>query len=257
MSLNRNEFWLAMFLLVYLFLAGIGAAVGVVIIFPAGAQEGAGAASQVLGMSKQQQLILLAALAGVAGSFLHAAQSLSSYIGNGSFKASWTVWYFLRPWIGGILGFAIYFALRAGLVGGTDAVNPYGVVALGVLGGWFSKTTTDKLKEVFETLFLTDEDQRRKDKLHPTERPAIDSVIPSPIPATQNEVRLLGQYFLEGAMVLVGAQELEAEFVSDEELKISLDQLDQRPSGGTQVAVRVRNPEEHKALSEASTVVFE
>jgi hypothetical protein len=115
--------------------------------------------------SSDQGLILLVTLTGVAGSFLHAAQSLSSYVGNASFKASCTVLYFLRPWIGGILGLAIYFTFRAGLIAGASAVNPYGVVALGLLGGWFSKTTTDKLQEVFETLFKTEEDSKRKDKL--------------------------------------------------------------------------------------------
>ena len=117
--------------------------------------------------SSDSILLILAFLSGVAGSFLHTAQSLSSYIGNGTFKASWAVWYFLRPWIGGILGFAVYLVLRAGLVGGGSVVNinPYGVVSLGILGGWFSKTTTDKLQEVFETLFKTDADKQRKDKL--------------------------------------------------------------------------------------------
>ena len=33
------------------------------------------------------------------------------------------------------------------------------------LSGWFSKTTTDKLQEVFETLLKTDQDKKRKDKL--------------------------------------------------------------------------------------------
>jgi hypothetical protein len=202
-------------------------------------------------------LILLAALAGIAGSFLHAAQSLSSYVGNASFKSSWTVWYLLRPWIGGILGLAIYFTFRAGLVAGASAVNPYGVVALGLLGGWFSKTTTDKLQEVFETLFKTDEDRKRRDKLQAVKKPMVDAITPSPVTAAQNEIKLLGRNFLDRATVLVGGQELKAEFVSEAELKVSLAQLAQRPTGRAQVAIRVKNPEGREPLSVDSTVVFE
>ena len=175
MPWKKAEFWFAMFLLLYLLVVGFGAAVGVIMNFPTEGQNGIvfphGSANtpEFLPFGKldspEQGLILLAALAGIAGSFLHAAQSLSSYVGNASFKASWTMWYLLRPWIGGVLGIAIYVALRAGLVGSVSAVNPYGVVALGLLGGWFSKTTTDKLQEVFNTLFKTDEDTKRKNKL--------------------------------------------------------------------------------------------
>lgn len=175
MSLKQSEFWLAMFLLFYLLVIGVGAAVEVIVNFPTVKGDavvfphGQVDAPMFLPFGKlsspDQGLILLAALAGIVGSFLHAAQSLSSYVGNASFKASWTVWYFLRPWIGGILGLSIYFTFRSGLIAGASTANPYGVMALGLLGGWFSKTTTDKLQEVFETLFKTDEDDKRKDKL--------------------------------------------------------------------------------------------
>jgi hypothetical protein len=80
----------------------------------------------------------------------------------------------LRPWIGAVLAFAVYFALRAGLVTGAEGLNPYGVVATGVLAGWFSETTTDKLQEVFGTLFKTDEDRIRKDKLGNIEHTSAD-----------------------------------------------------------------------------------
>jgi hypothetical protein len=127
--------------------------------------------------STEQALVLLAFFAGVAGSFLHTAQSLTSYIGNAQFKSSWAAWYVMRPWIGGILGFSLYFVFRAGLVAGASAVNPFGVVAIGVLGGWFSKTTTDKLQEVFETLFKTDADRQRSHKLRPIESPMLSEPV--------------------------------------------------------------------------------
>jgi len=175
MSTRTAEFWISIVLVIYLLLIGLGSAIEVAVNFP---QESNGSITFPVGEDGQQQfvpfgsigsvdqgLVLLAFFAGAAGAFLHAAQSLSSYVGNNAFRASWTAWYFLRPWIGGILGIAIYIVFRAGLIAGASAANPYGVAALGILGGWFSKTTTDKLQEVFETLFKTDEDKHRKDKL--------------------------------------------------------------------------------------------
>jgi hypothetical protein len=56
-----------------------------------------------------QGLVLLALLAGILGSFMHAAQSLSAFVGNRQLRASWTLWYVLRPPIGAILGALFYF----------------------------------------------------------------------------------------------------------------------------------------------------
>ncbi|MGJ8654497.1 MAG: hypothetical protein ACSHX8_14650 [Opitutaceae bacterium] len=152
-------------LVAYLFVAGLFAIMFLVLIFP---EVKPGVAPKTLPcLNLDQTLIIVSILSGIAGSFIAAAQSLSSYLGNGTFKPSWTVWYFLRPWIGGMLGLAIFFTFRAGLVASVDAVNPYGVAALGLLGGWFSKSATDKLREVFETLFDSDADEEREDSLKP------------------------------------------------------------------------------------------
>ena len=174
----------------YLLVVGVGATVGILvnfpteqisedgrseIVFPQDAADATGSNDGVhwylVGnfANQDQGLIALALLAGITGSFLQSAQSLIAFIGNDAFKRSWTAWYVLRPWIGAVLGFALYFALRAGLVAGADGVNPHGVVALGLLGGWFSKTTIAKLRETFNTLFSTnandglDDGLKRKD----------------------------------------------------------------------------------------------
>ena len=181
--------------------------------------------------STDQGLVLLAFLSGVTASFLHASQSLATYVGNGEFKTSWVAWYVLRPWIGGILGFAIYFVFRAGLVAGPSGVNPYGVVSIGLLGGWFSKTTTDKLQEVFDTLFKTDADKRRKNKLQEAEQPVVLEVRPPSVPAGVNELTILGQNFVKGATVTIDQAVIPADFVSDSELKVNTTALSQRPTG--------------------------
>ncbi|REJ85126.1 MAG: hypothetical protein DWQ36_14690 [Acidobacteria bacterium] len=123
-------------------------------------------AKEFKGPDSESGMILIAVLAGAIGAFLHAAQSLISYAGNGDFKPSWTLWYVLRPAIGAVLGIFLYFVFRAGLLSASAGdVNPYGVVALALLGGLFSKQATDKLAEVFDQFFSNRGDLEREDKL--------------------------------------------------------------------------------------------
>lgn len=197
--------------------------------------------------SAEAGLMLMAFFAGVVGSFLHGAQSLTSYVGNGTFKRSWAPWYLLRPAIGGILGFVLYFALRAGFIspGGSalDAINPHGVVALGMLGGWFSKTTTDKLQEVFETLFRTDADKARKDKLQGGRAGEVEGLHPSPVPPDATEVLVLGRGFDRNAVVLIDGEKAPSTWISGGGLRIQLDRLPARPKSGATVLVQVQNPD--------------
>ena len=118
-------------------------------------------------------LLVMALLAGILGSFMHAAQSLTSYVGNKKFKSSWILWYVLRAPIGAVLGVFMYFVLRAGLLSAnSEIVSPYGVVTLAGLGGWFSKQATDKLAELFDRFFESGTDAKRDDKLS-TVAPAV------------------------------------------------------------------------------------
>ena len=202
----------------------------------------------------EQGLILLAFLAGVAGSFLHAAQSLTSYVGNEQFKSSWAAWYVLRPWIGGILGFVLYFAARAGLVAGTNGVNPFGVVAIGMLGGWFSKTTTDKLQEVFETLFKTDADQQRKDKLKP-EAPVIDGFDPHDVLADTATLIIRGKHFPKDAVVEIDGQAATLATITETRLTVDLTKLKSRPVA-KDVDVRVKSKDAAAPASELVKLTF-
>ena len=262
--MSKREIVLGLALAVYLLVIGGGAAFEVIvnfptekgdaIVFPHGRADTPAFLPFGNLSSPDEGLILLATLAGIAGSFLSAAQSLASYLGNKSFKESWAVWYVFRPFIGGLLGFAIYITFRAGLIAGAGTMSPSGVVMLGLLGGWFSKTTSDKLQEVFETLFKTDEDRKRNDKLQAAV-PLVEAIEPSPVAAQDNQIRLLGRNFMNGATVLVGGQDLAATFVSDTELTFSLPAA-ARPATGAQIPVRVKNPEGPEPLSAARTVLF-
>lgn len=265
MAQETREFWLAFLLVIYMLVVGIGAAALIVVNFPMEMNGKFTFSSDAQGniyffpfgmlRSPEQCFLLLALLAGITGSFLHGAQSLSSYLGNKAFRASWTVWYFLRPWIGGILGIAIYFAIRAGVVGGGVTMNPYVAVAYALLGGWFSKTTADKLQEVFETLLTTDQDRKRRDKLG-VAQPSIDAIRPSPVSAGTTDIYVDGHNFMPGATALINDSTLDTEFVSEAELKVSLAKLAQRPAPGTTATVRIKNPERNNPTSEPKELKF-
>jgi len=116
-------------------------------------------------------LLLLVVIAAALGSYIHAATSFVSYVGNKSLVMSWAWWYILRPFIGVSLALVFYFVIRGGLLSvNTDSgdISIFGITAVAGLVGMFSKQATDKLNEVFNTLFRTKEgegDNVRKDKL--------------------------------------------------------------------------------------------
>jgi ABC-type transporter Mla maintaining outer membrane lipid asymmetry permease subunit MlaE len=108
------------------------------------------------------------AIAGALGGYIHLSTSFVDYIGNRRFYASWKWWYGLRPFIGSSLAIIVYFAARGGLVAGTNGastLSPYGIAAMAGLAGLFSKQATDKLREVFDTLFKPTAPTKRAEPL--------------------------------------------------------------------------------------------
>ena len=103
-------------------------------------------------------LLMLVVCSSALGGALHAAVSFTDYVGNRRLATSWIWWYVLRVHVGTALAVLFYFALRGGLfsaTSATDAINPFGIAALAGLVGLFSKQATDKLREVFDTMFRT------------------------------------------------------------------------------------------------------
>ena len=121
-----------------------------------------------ISLTLEVRYLFIVIVAGGLGSYIHAATSFADFVGNRRCYASWTWWYVLRPFIGVALALMVYFAVRGGLTGattGADVLSPYGIGAVAGLAGLFSKQATDKLREVFETLFKTDHPPARSDKL--------------------------------------------------------------------------------------------
>lgn len=117
------------------------------------------------------RLLLIAPVAGALGAYVHLATSFADFAGNKSLTSSWTWWYIFRPFIAAALAEIIYLAIRGGFfaaaAGTSNAINPYGMAAIAALTGLFSKHATDKLREVFETVFQTRQKVERKDSLPP------------------------------------------------------------------------------------------
>jgi len=118
-------------------------------------------------LSLDMQFLLLGVFAGALGSSIHAVKSLADFLGNRTAKTSWFWFYITRPCLGAALAMIFYAVIRGGLMTGAQGeaagINPFGVVALCGLAGLFADRATQKLGEVFDTLFKTDD--TRKDKL--------------------------------------------------------------------------------------------
>jgi hypothetical protein len=154
-------------------------------------------------------LLLVAIAAGALGACVHVATSFATFVGNQRFKRSWIWWYVMRPLIGAALALFFYAAVRGGIMtsqAGSGDVNPYGVVALAALVGLFSKQATDKLREVFETLFRTGEgygdDERRDKATFP--KPVLVAVEPPQVRRAEHaSLRLRGEGFVAESTVRV------------------------------------------------------
>jgi hypothetical protein len=112
----------------------------------------------------ESSILTMVILLGALGGTLHLVSSLFKYVGNRRFKRSWILYYLAMPLTGAGLAPIIYLLLRVGIV------NPSGVTASGsslpnlnlmaiyafaLLTGMFSRAATDKLAEIFGTMFKT------------------------------------------------------------------------------------------------------
>ena len=118
-----------------------------------------------LDVKKHIWLGFLVTLAGALGGYIAAAMSFATFVGNRKFVRSWTWWYVLRTPVAMVLSLIFYFVFRAGLLGSDSSANTFGFIAIGGLVGMFSKQATDKLEEVFKTLFKSNTDELRMDSL--------------------------------------------------------------------------------------------
>ena len=196
-------------------------------------------------ISLDVRLLLLVAVMGGIGSMIHAATSFADYVGNRRFGATWMWWYGMRPFIGASLALVIYFVVRGGLlqVGTSASVNPYGIAAVSGLAGMFSKQATDKLDEVFRTMFRTagSGDSNRKDKLD-SDLPSIAAVDPAAATAgVAATLAVRGSNFTTTSVALVNGEPRVTTFVDSGTLKVALAPSDVASAGTVRLTVRNAN----------------
>jgi hypothetical protein len=143
----------------------------------------------------EQRLMLIVLISGALGSYIHAATSFATYVGNGELHRTWLWWYVLRPFVGAALAFVLYAVTRGGLLtgsGNASVLNPFGIAAIAAMAGMFSKQAVDKLREVFDNLFRTAKgqgDDQRGGKLAPLASPP--PLLPTGDKAAQAQIDVL------------------------------------------------------------------
>jgi hypothetical protein len=205
-------------------------------------------------LGAEAALLLLVLVFGALGAYIHTVTSFVDYVGNRRLTSSWIWWYFLRPFIGIALALVFYVAIRGGFFAQeaqTGDVNPFGMAALAGLAGLFSKQATDKLKEVFDTLFRTAEggDAHRRDPLaNPV--PTLESIEPTSIDTGEEApvLRLQGDHFVRNSTVLLDGTPIRPEYLGPTELRVKV-RAEDRLDPGTH-NVKVRNPEPGGGVSE-------
>ncbi|HZI10542.1 MAG TPA: hypothetical protein VE153_09090 [Myxococcus sp.] len=104
-------------------------------------------------------IIILVIIAGMLGGALHGLASLVHHSGQGRLHTSWWLFYVSRPFVGGGLGAFIYLILRSGVAGVQIQPNTaaYSLLVWASLAGLFSSPAMRKLRDVFDTVFKTEE----------------------------------------------------------------------------------------------------
>ena len=200
------------------------------------------------------RLFITVVAAGALGSLVHCLTSFADYVGNRTLKRSW-VWYLiLRTPIGIALALLFYLVLRGGLIAPTlsttptdttpkshawTLLNPYGLAAIAAMAGMFSKQATDKLSELFDTLFKTDNPVERRDPLN--QPPVISGADPASLTVGGAiELAILGQNFSKDCGALINGETRDVKWQSDTRLTITLLPKDVATAGD--LLVVVRNP---------------
>lgn len=205
----------------------------------------------------QGQLFLAAMLAGGIGSYIHGVNSFVTYVGNRSFTRSWAPWYLLRPFMGVAMAVIFYVVVRGGVLvlsGGVSQVDPYAMMTVAALAGMFSKQASDKLAEVFDTLFRSRADEERSGKLQGAEF-KVTALDPAKVQAGSADtmVKVSGSGFVEGAVARVGGTDLATTFKSATELTVLVPAANLAAAG--EVEIEIVNPGENGGSGKIKLIV--
>lgn len=107
-------------------------------------------------LSGEVTILLIAMIMGALGAVVYTSTALVTRVANKEFDSHWALWYIVHPPLGSSLAVVFYLLLRGGLVNlsvSAGGLNLYGVAAVSGMVGLSSKEATQKLKELFKTLF--------------------------------------------------------------------------------------------------------
>lgn len=200
--------------------------------------------NRALGTNLDVRLFVVVALSGAIGSSIQAAKSFAKHMGDGDFKDAYVAWYFLRFPVGIGLALLTYLVIRGGFLAGSfsqsaevaKSINPFGIAAVAALTGMFAREASDKLSEIFLNIFRTDEDTTDK-----SAAPVVSSATKTASGAGEDAKAtfdVIGNGFIDGAVLVIGAREFATDFVSTTNLKASIAQKDL----GADKKAKVRNP---------------
>ena len=263
--------WFGSFLLgIYFF--GIAAVTFYLLVatWPVLDEKGGGfAAFSLLGyqfpsVASDFRLFFTVMASGALGSLIHSITSFVDYVGNRRLGRSWIWFLVLRLPVGVALALLFYLVLRGGLIvptlpGGENAgkdtshfINPYGIAAISALAGLFSKQATDKLREIFDTLFRTTEPVVRADPLDRT-IPIITTTEPTQlVVGAEPMLTVIGHGFQRDCTAAVNGGTRAVQWLSDERLNLTLLAGDVAAAGSLRLVVQ--NPGSAGGSSNAITV---
>jgi hypothetical protein len=200
-----------------------------------------------------QRVFLMVIVAGAIGSLVHTLTSLGDYIGNRKLSSNWLWWFALRIPIGIALALVSYLLLRGGLI--VPQQNPsestslpsnlYAIAGFAALAGMFSRQATDKLREVFETLFTAQKPVQRADPLNAG---AVLTVDPAKLTKGQPQtLTVTGSGFQNGTKAAVGGNDRPFRMVSATLGKITPTAQDVATAGKLEIVVTNPNKDVFKA----------
>lgn len=252
---RANGFYLG----IYLLATTLGLTVLLVLIWPSACSSDKGTAiCSILPFPDrfgiEARLLAIVLISGALGSSVFAARAYATFRGLKRYDPDWNWWYIMRLPVGMGLALFLYLVLRGGLftasVSDSEQVmqtaNPFGFAAMAALAGMFAKEASDKLEEVFQSVFST------SDKPDAVEKsPVIIKLEPAKKTVNDKDLALvvIGRNFDRNAEVKIGDKERAVEFKTAGRLEVTLTAED--VSAKAKLPVVVINPDGKGGASSA------
>ena len=139
-------------------------------------------------IARQETNVLnVALLFGILGGSIHGLASHVTWIATNKWDRRWVFWYLARPIIAAALAILVYVVLRAGLVTTVQpAISIYGIAAVSAMVGLFSSEATQKLRDMFDSIFgIQKKDEEKGEK--PKQEKGTITISPEPTKIEVNE----------------------------------------------------------------------